>query len=245
MGKHPFIPFNRPEIDDAEIAEVVSTLRSGWLTTGVRTAQFEKEFRDYVGAKHAQAVSSCTAALHLALAALNIGPGDEVITTPLTFCATVSVIVACGSDARPGRRASGRKYRSRFHRRTHYAAHQSHYSGSPGRRTPCDMDAIWKLAKKHRLFVIEDAAHAAGTEYRGHKIGSSEFPSDAVCFSFYATKNLTTGEGGMITVNTKELADRVKMLTLARNQQRCMEPVPRRRQLVLRGCRMRFQIQPE
>src|SRR5271154_4588967 len=86
---HPLIPFNRPEIDDAEIGEVVSTLRSGWLTTGVRTAQFEKEFKEYVGARHAQAVSSCTAALHLALAALNIGPGDEVITTPLTFCATV------------------------------------------------------------------------------------------------------------------------------------------------------------
>src|SRR5271154_7537784 len=97
MSEHTFIPFNRPEISDAEIAEVVSTLRSGWLTTGVRTAQFEKEFRNYVGTRHAQAVSSCTAALHLALAALNIGPGDEVITTPLTFCATVNAILETGA----------------------------------------------------------------------------------------------------------------------------------------------------
>jgi dTDP-4-amino-4,6-dideoxygalactose transaminase len=213
MGEHPFIPFNRPEIDDAEIAEVVATLRSGWLTTGVRTAQFEKEFRDYVGARYAQAVSSCTAALHLALAALNVGPGDEVITTPLTFCATVSVIVHVGAtpvlaDVLPDGNIDPASIAERITPRTK-AIIPVHLAG-----TPCDMDSIWKLAKKHHLFVIEDAAHAAGTEYRGHKIGSSEFPSDAVCFSFYATKNLTTGEGGMITVKTKAVADRVKMLTL-------------------------------
>jgi dTDP-4-amino-4,6-dideoxygalactose transaminase len=213
MNKQPFIPFNRPEIDESEIAEVVSTLRSGWLTTGVRTAQFEKEFREYVGAKHAQAVSSCTAALHLALAGLNIGPGDEVITTPLTFCATVSVIVHVGAtpvlaDVLPNGNIDPDSIEKRITPRTK-AIIPVHLAGAP-----CDMDAIWKLAQKHRLFVIEDAAHAAGTEYRGHKIGSSEFPSDAVCFSFYATKNLTTGEGGMITMNSKLLAERVKMLTL-------------------------------
>jgi dTDP-4-amino-4,6-dideoxygalactose transaminase len=213
MNKHPFIPFNRPEIDESEIAEVVSTLRSGWLTTGVRTAQFEKDFREYVGAKHAQAVSSCTAALHLALVALNIGPGDEVITTPLTFCATVSVIVHVGAtpvlaDVLPNGNIDPASIEKRITPRTK-AIIPVHLAGAP-----CDMDAIWKLAQKHRLFVIEDAAHAAGTEYRGHKIGSSEFPSDAVCFSFYATKNLTTGEGGMITMNSKLLAERVKMLTL-------------------------------
>jgi dTDP-4-amino-4,6-dideoxygalactose transaminase len=213
MNKQPFIPFNRPEIDESEIAEVVSTLRSGWLTTGVRTAQFEKDFREYVGAKHAQAVSSCTAALHLALVALNIGPGDEVITTPLTFCATVSVIVHVGAtpvlaDVLPDGNIDPASIEKRITPRTK-AIIPVHLAGAP-----CDMDAIWKLAHKHRLFVIEDAAHAAGTEYRGHKIGSSEFPSDAVCFSFYATKNLTTGEGGMITMNSKLLAERVKMLTL-------------------------------
>lgn len=213
MSDHPFIPFNRPEIDDAEIGEVVSTLRSGWLTTGVRTAQFEKEFKAYTGANHALAVSSCTAALHLALAALDIGPGDEVITTPLTFCATVSVIVHVGAtpvlaDVLPDGNIDPASIEERITPRTK-AIIPVHLAGAP-----CEMDAIWKLAKKHHLFVIEDAAHAAGTEYRGRKIGSSESPSDAVCFSFYATKNLTTGEGGMITVNAKELADRVRMLTL-------------------------------
>jgi dTDP-4-amino-4,6-dideoxygalactose transaminase len=213
LTKQSFIPFNRPEIDDSEIAEVVSTLRSGWLTTGVRTAQFEKEFQAYVGARHALAVSSCTAALHLALAALNIGPGDEVITTPLTFCATVSVIVHVGAtpvlaDVLPDGNIDPASIAERITPRTK-AIIPVHLAGAP-----CNMDAIWKIAKKHGLFVIEDAAHAAGTEYKGHKIGSSECPSDAVCFSFYATKNLTTGEGGMITVNNKAVADRVKMLTL-------------------------------
>ncbi len=191
----------------------MSTLRSGWLTTGVRTVQFEKEFREYVGARHAQAVSSCTAALHLALAALNIGPGDEVITTPLTFCATVSVIVHVGAtpvlaDVGPDGNIDPESIARRITPRTK-AIIPVHLAG-----THCDMEAIWKLAQKHHLFVIEDAAHAAGTDYKGNKIGSEEFPSDAVCFSFYATKNLTTGEGGMITVNDKSLADRVKMLTL-------------------------------
>jgi len=213
MNKHPFIPFNRPEIDDAEIGEVVSTLRSGWLTTGARTAQFEKEFKEYVGARHAQAVNSCTAALHLALAALRIGSGDEVITTPLTFCATVNVIIQVGAtpvlaDVLPDGNIDPASIAERITPRTK-AIIPVHLGGAP-----CDMDAIWKLAKEHGLFVVEDAAHAAGTEYRGKKIGSGDFPSDAVCFSFYATKNLTTGEGGMITSNSKALADRIKMLTL-------------------------------
>jgi dTDP-4-amino-4,6-dideoxygalactose transaminase len=213
MSEQAFIPFNRPEIDDAEIGEVVRTLRSGWLTTGVRTAQFEKEFKAYVGAKHALAVNSCTAALHLALAALGIGPGDEVITTPLTFCATVSVIMHVGAtpvlaDIGPDGNIDPASIAERISPRTK-AIIPVHLAGAP-----CDMDSIWKLAKQHRLFVVEDAAHAAGTVYRGHKIGSGEFPSDAVCFSFYATKNLTTGEGGMVTANSKQLADRIKMLTL-------------------------------
>jgi dTDP-4-amino-4,6-dideoxygalactose transaminase len=213
MTLQPFIAFSRPEIDEAEINEVVDTLRSGWLTTGIRTAQFEKEFKDYVGANHALAVSSCTAALHLALAALEIGPGDEVITTPLTFCATVSVILHVGAqpvlaDIGPDGNIEPASIEQRITPRTR-AIIPVHYGGAP-----CDMNAIWKIAKKHDLAVIEDAAHAAGTSYLGRKIGSSEFSSDAVCFSFYATKNLTTGEGGMITANSKQLADRLKMLTL-------------------------------
>jgi dTDP-4-amino-4,6-dideoxygalactose transaminase len=210
---HPFIPYNRPDIGEEEIGEVVRTLRSGWLTTGERTAQFEEEFRKYVGARHAQAVSSCTAGLHVALAALNIGAGDEVITTPLTFCATVNVILHVGAtpvlaDVLPNGNIDPASIAKKITPRTR-AIIPVHLAGSP-----CDMDAIWKLAKTYGLAVVEDAAHAAGTEYHGYKIGYGEFPSDAVCFSFYATKNLTTGEGGMVTSNSKALAERIKMLTL-------------------------------
>lgn len=211
--QHSFIPFNRPEIDDAEIGEVVSTLRSGWLTTGERTAQFEKEFQEYTGTRHALAVSSGTAALHVALAALGIGPGDEVITTPLTFCATVSVILHVGAtpvlaDVGPDGNIDPASIAERITPRTK-AIIPVHLAGAS-----CDMDAIWRLAKKHHLFVVEDAAHAAGTLYRGKALGAAEFPSDAVCFSFYATKNVTTGEGGMVAVNDKALASRIKMLSL-------------------------------
>src|ERR1700735_327152 len=213
MTLQPFIPFSRPEIDEAEINEVVETLRSGWLTTGIRTAQFEKEFKEYVGANHALAVNSCTAALHLALAALEIGPGDEVIPSPLPFCATVTVILHVGpkpvlADIGSDGNIDPTSIEARITSKTR-AIIPVHYGGAPRQ-----MDAIWKIAKKHGLAVIEDAAHAAGTSYRGRKIGSSEFPSDAVCFSFYATKNLTTGEGGMVTANSKQLAERLKMLTL-------------------------------
>jgi dTDP-4-amino-4,6-dideoxygalactose transaminase len=213
MTQQTFIPFNRPEIDDAEIGEVVSTLRSGWLTTGERTAQFEKEFKEYTGARHALAVSSCTAALHVALAALGVGQGDEVITTPLTFCATVSAILHVGAtpvlaDVMEDGNIDPTSIAKRITPRTR-AIIPVHLAGAP-----CDMASIWKLAKKHKLFVIEDAAHAAGTIYRGRQLGNEKFPSDAVCFSFYATKNMTTGEGGMITVNNDALASRIKMLSL-------------------------------
>lgn len=213
MSSQTFIPFHRPEIGDAEIEEVVRTLRSGWLTTGVRTAQFENEFQTYVGAKHALAVNSGTAALHLALAGLNVGPGDEVITTPLTFCATVNVILHVGAtpvlaDIGPDGNIDPTSLADRITSRTR-AVIPVHLAGAP-----CDMDSIWSLAKKHQLFVIEDAAHAAGTIYRGHHVGAECFPSDAVAFSFYATKNLTTGEGGMVVTNRDALARRIKILTL-------------------------------
>jgi dTDP-4-amino-4,6-dideoxygalactose transaminase len=213
MNQQRFIPFNKPEIDNAEIEEVVNTLRSGWLTTGVRTAQFEREFCAYTGARHALAVNSCTAALHLALAALGVGPGDEVITTPLTFCATVNVILHVGAtpvlaDIGPDGNIDPCSIEVRITPRTK-AIIPVHFAGAP-----CDMNAIWSLAKKYSLFVIEDAAHAVGTHYDGQSIGSRESRSDAVAFSFYATKNLTTGEGGMVTTSQEPLLNRMKVLAL-------------------------------
>src|SRR6202790_3003360 len=215
MSQQTFIPFCRLQIDEDEISEVVSTLRSGWLTTGARTAQFETEFQSYVGSRHTLAVNSGTAALHLALASLGIGPGDEVITTPLTFCATVNVILHVGAtpvlaDIGPDGNIDPTSLADRITSRTR-AVIPVHFAGAP-----CDMESIWSLAKKYKLFVIEDAAHAAGTLYRGHHVGAGCFPSDAVAFSFYATKNLTTGEGGMAVSKQDDLALRIKILALHR-----------------------------
>jgi dTDP-4-amino-4,6-dideoxygalactose transaminase len=208
-----FIPFHQPEIGREEIDEVVSTLRSGWLTTGSRTSQFESEFRANTGARHALAVSSGTAALHLALAALNIGPGDEVITTPLTFCSTVTVIIHVGAtpvlaDVNADGNIDPQSIQSKITPRTR-AIIPVHLAGAP-----CAMDEIWRLAKRHGLFVVEDAAHAAGTLYRGKHLGSQDSASEAVAYSFYATKNITTGEGGMVTTNLPDLAKRMRVLCL-------------------------------
>jgi dTDP-4-amino-4,6-dideoxygalactose transaminase len=213
MNEQSFIPFHRPEIGEEEIEEVVRTLRSGWLTTGVRTEQFQHEFQSYIGAQHVLAVNSGTAALHLALAGLGIGAGDQVITTPLTFCATVNVILHVGAtpilaDIQPNGNIDPQSIADRITARTR-AIIPVHFAGAP-----CDMDAIWSLAGKHGLFVIEDAAHAAGTHYRGHHVGAHCFPSDATAFSFYATKNITTGEGGMIVSKSADLALRIKTLAL-------------------------------
>jgi dTDP-4-amino-4,6-dideoxygalactose transaminase len=211
------VPFHRPTIGQEEIDEVVRTLQSGWLTTGPRTAQFEQEFAHYVEAPHAQAVNSATAGLHLALVALGIGPGAEVITTSLTFCATVNVIFHAGAkpvlaDIGPDGNIDPASIESRITERTR-AIMPVHMAG-----LPCDMDAIWSLAKRHGLAVIEDAAHAAGAHYRGFPIGAGNPEtgdrSNAAIFSFYATKNLTTGEGGMVTTHDAELADLLKVLCL-------------------------------
>jgi dTDP-4-amino-4,6-dideoxygalactose transaminase len=218
MQNHPFIPFHLPSIGEEEVRAVEATLRSGWLTTGPRTAQFEKEFGAYVGAPYAVAVNSCTAGLHVAFAALGIGRGDEVITTPLTFCSTVHTILQVGarpvmadigSDGNIDPEEIARAITSRTR-----AIVPVHFAG-----LPCEMDAIWALARRHGLFVIEDAAHAAGTHYHGRPIGMTspdqgEDSSDAVCFSFYATKNMTTGEGGMITTPRESLEARMRMLSL-------------------------------
>jgi dTDP-4-amino-4,6-dideoxygalactose transaminase len=209
------IPFHRPSIGEEEIAEVTAVLRSGWLTTGQRTAQFEREFQDYVQAHHALAVNSCTAGLHLALAALGIGPGDEVITTPLTFCATVNTILQVGAtpvlaDISEDGNLDPAAVAGRITARTR-AILPVHFGG-----LPCQMDAIWDLAARHGLHVIEDAAHAVGSRYDGRPIGctQSDRRSDIVAFSFYATKNLTTGEGGMVTTHSQELYEKMRVLCL-------------------------------
>ncbi|MBZ5596306.1 MAG: DegT/DnrJ/EryC1/StrS family aminotransferase [Acidobacteriia bacterium] len=217
MNEIPYIPFHRPDIGQEEIDAVVQTLRSGWLTTGPRTEQFEREFAAYVQSPCAQAVNSCTAGLHVALAALGIGSGDEVITTPLTFCATVNCILQTGAtpvlaDVGPDGNIDPDSIAQRITGRTR-AIMPVHLGG-----LACDMDAIWSLAREHRLFVIEDAAHAVGSHYRGRPIGAGDSDgraaSDAVVFSFYATKNLTTGEGGMVTMHDPALADRMRVLCL-------------------------------
>src|SRR5262245_12929606 len=206
-----FIPFHRPSVGEEEIAEVVETLRSGWLTTGPRAARFERDFAEYTGAAHAVAVNSATAALHLALAGLEIGPGDEVITTPMTFCATVQAILHVGAtpvladigeDGNIDPEEIGRRITSRTR-----AIIPVHIAG-----LPCRMEEIWKLAKAHGIHLIEDAAHAAGAAIGGRLVGAGL--SDAVAFSFYATKNLTTGEGGMLTTHRQPLADSARMLSL-------------------------------
>jgi dTDP-4-amino-4,6-dideoxygalactose transaminase len=217
MSKDGFIPFSLPSIGEEEINEVVATLRSGWLTTGPRTAQFEREFAAYVGAPHVLAVNSATAGLHLALAALKIGPGDEVITTPLTFCATINVIRHVGAtpvlaDVGPDGNLDPASVADRITSRTR-ALIPVHLAG-----VPCEMAALWSLARRHRLYVVEDAAHAVGSHYRGVPIGGGNPAagtySDAVAFSFYATKNMTTGEGGMVTTHSEALAESMRILCL-------------------------------
>ena len=217
MHEMSFIPFHRPSIGEEEIAETVDTLRSGWLTTGPRTAQFEREFAAYVSAPLALGVNSCTAGLHLALAALGVGPGDEVITTPLTFCATVNTILHVGAtpvlaDIGPDGNIDPVSVESRITPRTK-AIIPVHLTG-----LPCDLTRLWAIASRHDLRVIEDAAHAVGTIHDHRMIGAAtanpRSGSDVVAFSFYATKNLTTGEGGMVTTADPGLYDRMKRLCL-------------------------------
>jgi dTDP-4-amino-4,6-dideoxygalactose transaminase len=211
MSTHEPIPFHAPSIEASEIAAVKRVLESGWLTTGPVTARFEREFRDYVGARHALAVNSATAGLHLSLAALGIGPGDEVITTPLTFCATVNAILYVGAtpvlaDIDETLNISPSRVEKLITPRTK-AIVPVHFAG-----LSCDMARLWKLARQHGLAVVEDAAHAVGGSRSGARVGGGQ--SDAVVFSFYATKNMTTGEGGMITTQSEELHNRLRVLSL-------------------------------
>jgi dTDP-4-amino-4,6-dideoxygalactose transaminase len=206
-----FLVFGAPPIGEAEIAEVTDSLRKRWLGTGPKVARFERDFAAYKGEGNAVAVNSCTAALHLSMLALGIGPGDEVITTPLTFCATVNSILHAGAtpvlaDVESGTlNISPAQVARKITKRTK-ALLPVHFAGRC-----CDMPALMKLARAHRLAVIEDCAHAIETSRGG--IPAGRF-GDVGCFSFYATKNLTTGEGGMILAKKKAVADRAKRLAL-------------------------------
>jgi dTDP-4-amino-4,6-dideoxygalactose transaminase len=206
-----YIPFDRPTISEAAISEVVDSLRSGWITTGPKTKQFEADFAAYSGARHAIALSSATAALHVALVAKGIGPEDEVITTPLTFCSTAHVIEHTRArvvlaDVDPRDYNIDPAAVERAITQETRAIIPVHLAG-----LPCQMTQLQALSEEHSLFLLEDAAHATGAAYHNHKIGTI---GDATAFSFYATKNLTTAEGGMLTTEDGELAERVRLLSL-------------------------------
>jgi dTDP-4-amino-4,6-dideoxygalactose transaminase len=214
----PFLPFALPEIGDEEIAEVVDTLRKGWITTGPKAKRFEAAFAQFLGDEtggeglHCIAVNSATAGLHLALEALGIGPGDEVITTTHTFTATAEVVRYLGADVKlvditpatlnidPVRIEAAITPRTK-------AIIPVHYAG-----LAADMDAVHAIAARHGLAVVEDAAHALPTTYKGRKVGT--LASAATVFSFYANKTITTGEGGMLVTRDEKLADRARVMRL-------------------------------
>jgi dTDP-4-amino-4,6-dideoxygalactose transaminase len=205
-----FLPYCAPSIGEEEINEVLDTLRSGFLSTGPKVRLFEDNFAEYVGAKHAIALNSCTAALEIALAALQIGPGDEVIVPTMTFCATANVVEHRGAttvlvDIGENLQIKPEAVASAISERTR-AIIPVHYGGQA-----CDLEAILRLAENERIEVIQDAAHAAGAVYRTKKIGSH---GRLTAFSFYPSKNMTTGEGGMLTTNDAVLAARLRELAL-------------------------------
>ncbi len=209
--RNRYLIFGSPTIEQAEIDDVVDSLRSGWLGTGPKVKRFEEAFREYIGAKYAVALNSCTAALHLALLAIDVKAGDEIITSPMTFTATAAAIIHAGGtpvfvdvdletmNIDPERIATAISDKTR-------AVLPVHFAGRP-----CDMKRIMLLAKENDFKVIEDAAHAIESVAQGKKVGTI---GDLTCFSFYVTKNLVTGEGGMVTTGEKEYADWIKVLAL-------------------------------
>ena len=202
-----FLTFGSPLVTEREIAAVTDVLRSRWIGTGPKVAEFEEAFRAYLDCRHTVACSSCTAALHLAMLVAGVGPGDEVITTPMTFCATANAIIHTGAtpvfvDIDPETLNLDPALLERAITDRTKAILPVHFAGRP-----CEMDAIMDLARNHGLLVIEDAAHAIEAVYRGRKVGTI---GDITCFSFYVTKNIYTGEGGMIATADAGLADAVK-----------------------------------
>lgn len=227
MGAETSLPFYKPLIAREEITQLVEAVESGWLTTGPKTLEFEAAIARYVGSQFAVGVNSCTAAMHLALVAMGIGLGDAVITSPITFPATANVIEHCGArpvfiDVEPDTLlldvVALEKFLAAPERKGIDADRVKailpvHFAGQP-----CDMDMIFALASQYGLAVIEDSAHALGAEFQGCKVGSDYglgFQGPwASCFSFYATKNITAGEGGMLTTNAPELVEQVAVLRL-------------------------------
>ncbi|NEO79675.1 DegT/DnrJ/EryC1/StrS family aminotransferase [Moorena sp. SIO4G3] len=210
-SKDNFLVFGSPAIENAEIQEVVASMKSGWLGTGPKVAQFENDFKTYKGAKYAVAVNSCTAALHLSILAAGLKPGDEVITTPLTFCATVNAIIHAGAtpvvvDIDPlTMNIDPKQVEANITSKTR-AILPVHFAGRP-----CNMDALCEIVQRYKLKLIEDCAHAIETEYKGRKAGTF---GDFGCFSFYVTKNIVTGEGGLVLTDREEDAARIKILGL-------------------------------
>ena len=210
MPRAAYLKFSPPFIGEEEIAEVVDTLRTEWITTGPKTKRFEGEFAEYVGAEAALALNSCTAGLHTALTALGIGPGDEVITTPMTFASTVNVIEHVGArpvladvlpdvlTLDPARTAAVVTAHTKALLPVHFAGH------------PAEMDPLTALAETHGLAIVEDAAHALPAQYKGRTIGAGH---NLTAFSFYATKNMTTSEGGMLT-GPAALIDEARVISL-------------------------------
>jgi len=211
LSREQFLVFGSPAIEDAEIQEVVSSMKSGWLGTGPKVAQFEDDFRKYKEAKHAVALNSCTAALHLSMVAAGLKPGDEVITTAMTFCSSVNAIFHAGAtpvlaDVDPvTMNIDPAQVEAKITSKTK-ALLIVHLAGRP-----CNLDALCEIAQRHNLKLIEDCAHAIEAEYQGGKVGTF---GDFGCFSFYVTKNITTGEGGMILARSQEDAAQIKMLAL-------------------------------
>ena len=209
--RNSFLPFALPSIGEEEINEVVDTLKSGWVTTGPKTKRFEEEMKKYLGCKHAIALSSCTAALHLALVALGIKEGDEVITSPVTFPSTANVVIHCGAKPifadidKKTLNIDPNKIEQKITKKTK-AIIAVDLAGQP-----CEYDQIRKIAQKYNIPIIEDAAHSIGAEYHGKKIGTL---NKATCFSFYPIKNITTGEGGLLATDDDKLADTARTYSL-------------------------------
>lgn len=206
-----FLVFASPLIEEAEIAEVVATLRSGWIGTGPKVNRFEEMFRAFSGAGHALALSSCTAALHLSMLAIGINPGDEVIIPSMTFAATANAVIHAGGRPvladckRETMNIDPEDIERKITKKTR-AVIPVHFAGRP-----CEMDAICAIARRHRLQIVEDCAHAIEAEFNGKRVGRF---GGLGCYSFYVTKNIITGEGGMVVTDRRRYADLIKVLAL-------------------------------